>query len=451
MGRWTKARPVRWLVRQGGPRWLLRSAAGAGNLPARLLASRHEPEKAYELQGLIRAEGPLSGSRTLLATGRYDVVEAVLTDDDFEAGVGASWTARFALEAGMDERSRGPLETPSLLVSDPPEHTRMRRLVSRAFTPRAIRGMEPRVHEITAELLDRLEGLAASGEPVDVVEHFAKRLPVAVIADLLAVPVGMLDQILRWADDAAPALDFGVTYREFRAADVALTQTNAWLVGHFERLRANPGEDLFSELVRISDEDGSRLSGSELVSLAQLLVAAGFVTVVDMLGNGIVALLRHPDQLDGLRADPTGWPNAVEEILRYESPVQITARFCVRSREFEGRVLPKGQGVMAVLGAANRDPEIFARPGTFDVRRENAHDHLAFSRGIHHCLGAGLARLEGQVALRNIMERFPQMTLVGEPRLRASAMVRGFEQVFVLLGPPRADDPVCSRGEEATP
>lgn len=435
MRRWARPRPVRWFIRHGAPRWLLLLAARTGNEPAQLLSLREDPEASYHLQERIRAAGSLAGGSALMATGRYQICTEILVDKDFEAGVGSSRVARLVLNAGRDGRSVGPLDPPSLLVSDPPDHTRMRRLVSRVFSPRSVAAMQPRICELTEELLDRLEDRAAAGEPIDLVEHFAMRLPVAVIADILALPVQMLDQILRWADEAAPALDLGVTRREFAAADEALLQTNAWLVQHFHRLRKNPGDDLLSELVQIVDTDGTRLSDAELVSVAQLLVAAGFVTIVDMLASGIVALLRHPDQLAGLLAAPAGWPNAVEEILRYASPVQVTARFSARRRELDGCPLPKGQSVLALLGAANRDPAVFTDPDAFDVCRVNAREHVAFSRGIHHCLGAGLARLEGQVALRLLVERFPQMRLAGEPEPRRSAMLRGYTRVLVVLSP----------------
>jgi cytochrome P450 len=405
----------------------------------------------YEKQAIIREEGLFSGSRVLLATGRHDIAEEVLTDDFFQAGVGSAAIARMALHAGMHDLSMGPLDPPSLLVSDPPEHTRMRRLVAKGFTPQSVHGLEPRIVEIADRLLDELAATSRPDDPIDLVERYTKRLPVAVISDILSVPVDMLDQILRWSDQAAPSLDFGVTFREFLDADRALTQTNAWLRNHFEQLRAEPTGDLFSDLVRVSDNDPDRLSETELVSMTQLLVAAGFVTIVDMLGSGVALLLRHPDQLTALRAEPALWPNAVEEILRYDSPVQITARFSSRNQELGGRRLAKGQGVVVLLGAANRDPRVFPEPEVFDIARDNARDHMAFSRGVHHCLGSGLARLEGRIALQRLMERFPHMTLLADPELKESAFVRGYESVPVLLGreagstTPTNTDPVHDR------
>jgi len=431
---------ARWAIRHGAPRVLLRVMTWLRRPAGRVLFERADPERVYDLHAGIRSGGPLVGDAVALVTARHDTVSELLRDPGYEAGARSSKVATWAMRAGRAPDALGPLDPPSLLVVDPPDHTRYRRLVSRVFTPRAVAALAPDVERIAAGLLDRFEKDAEDGV-VDLVPSYAKRLPVAVIAHLMGIPERMLDQFLSWSDSAAPALDLGLTYREYAVADQALQETNRWLREHFRTLRASDGDDLLSRLVRIVDDeegDGGGLTEEELLATAQLLLAAGFVTIVDMVSSGAVLLLRHPDQLAGLRADPSGWPAAVEEILRYESPVQVTARFSAARATLGGRRLSRGQAVVALLGGANRDPEVFADPDRFDVRRANARDHLAFSRGLHHCLGSGLARLEGEVGFRLLFERFPELALHGTPVRRPGAVLRGWSSVPVRTGAARS-------------
>jgi cytochrome P450 len=427
----TVGRFARWIVRHGAPRVLLRLMTWIGSPVGRVLFDRDDQERIYDLHARIRDRGPLVGSSVAVATADHGTVTDVLRDQRYHAGPESSPVARWATRQGRAHDALGPLDPPSLLVVDPPDHTRYRRLVSGVFTARAVAEQEPEIERIARELVAAFP----SPHAVDLVPAYAKRLPVAVIAHLMGIPERMLDQFLSWSDSAAPALDLGLTYRQYRVADQALRETNRWLREHFGRLREGDGDDLLSRLVRISDEEGG-LSEEELLATSQLLLAAGFVTIVDMLANGAVLLLRHPDQLARLRADPSGWPTAVEEILRYESPVQVTARFSTRRAVLGGRRLSRGQAVLALIGGANRDPEVFDDPDVFDTRRANARDHLAFSRGLHHCLGSGLARLEGAVGLRVLFESFPEMALLGEPVRRPGAVLRGYGSVPVLLGAP---------------
>jgi len=444
---------ARWAIRHGAPRVLLRVMTWLRRPAGRVLFERADPERVYDLHAGIRAGGPLVGDAVALVTARHDTVSELLRDPAYEAGARSSRVASWAMRAGTAPDALGPLDPPSLLVVDPPDHTRYRRLVSRVFTARAVAAMAPDVERIATGLLDAIEEQAEDGV-VDLVPAYAKRLPVAVIAHLMGIPERMLDQFLSWSDSAAPALDLGLTYREYAVADRALQETNRWLREHFRRLRAGDGDDLLSRLVRIVDDaddadgadgaddadgaDRGGLTEEELLATAQLLLAAGFVTIVDMVSSGAVLLLRHPDQLAALRADPSGWPAAVEEILRYESPVQVTARFSAARATLGGRRLPRGQAVVALLGGANRDPEVFADPDRFDVRRANARDHLAFSRGLHHCLGSGLARLEGEVGFRLLFERFPELALHGTPVRRPGAVLRGWSSVPVRTGAARS-------------
>jgi cytochrome P450 len=439
---------ARWAVRHGAPRVLLRVMTWLRRPAGRVLFERADPEHVYDLHARIRAGGPVVGDAVALVSARHATVSQLLRDPAYEAGTRSSRVATWAMRAGTAPDALGPLDPPSLLVVDPPDHTRYRRLVGRVFTARAVAALAPDVERIAAGLLDAVEKDAADGV-VDLVPAYAKRLPVAVIAHLMGIPEHMLDQFLRWSESAAPALDLGLTYREYAVADQALQETNRWLREHFRRLRAGDGDDLLSRLVHIVDDmadvddvadvaddaAGGGLTEEELLATAQLLLAAGFVTIVDMISNGAVLLLRHPEQLARLRADPTGWPAAVEEILRYESPVQVTARFSAARTTLGGRRLSRGQAVLALLGGANRDPEVFADPDVFDVTRANARDHLAFSRGLHHCLGSGLARLEGEVGFRLLFERFPGLRLHGDPVRRPGAVLRGWSSVPVRTGP----------------
>jgi cytochrome P450 len=434
---------LRWTIRHGGPRGVLRVMTWAKSPVGRVLFDRAGQEDIFTLHQKIRRRGTITGSSIALATSHHETSGLILRSPLFHAGADSSPIARWAMERGVNPKALGPLDPPSLLVVDPPDHTRYRRLVSKVFTPRAVANLEPEITRITAELLDELVD-----QPVaNIVDAYAKRLPVAVIALMLGIPETMLGQFLIWSDQAVPSLDLGITHHEFKLADQALTETNAWLREHFQHLRENPGPDLLSELVAMVDQ-GDRLTEEELLATAQLVLAAGFVTIVDMLASGVVLLLRHPAQLASLRADPSGWPNAIEEILRFESPVQLTARFATEKTTIGQRKFSRGQAVIPMLGGANRDPAVFEDPETFDVTRENAKDHLAFSRGIHHCLGSGLARLEGEIALRSLFERFPTLCLAAEPVRRPGAMLRGYEQVLIVPGPARAvpPSPGCTTG-----
>jgi cytochrome P450 len=428
-------------VRHGVPAFYLSRAARRGDLVGRLLrdpAVRADPHGVYEQ---LRARGPLVPSTLGLVTTSHAVVQDVLRSDRFGVGFDRSTLPRlfrWALDFGDDPDTAGVAEPPSMLVVDPPDHTRYRRLVSRAFTPRAIAAFEPMIERTTAELLD---ALAAAGGTVDLVDGWAAPLPVLVIAELLGVPKERRDLFLRWGAAVAATLDPGLPFRRYREAERALRGLHDFLRQHFDRLRRAPGDDLVSRLVALQQDGGgpgdpasgeAALTERELHATVMLLLGAGFETTVNLLGNAVVALDAHRDQWEALAADPTGWDGAVEEVLRYDSPVQITGRTS-RGAEVAGRVIPAGHRVTVLLGAANRDPEVFDAPARFDVTRPNARDHLAFSAGLHYCLGAGLARLEAVVALRMLTERFPELRLAGRPVRRDLQTLRGFEHLPVRL------------------
>jgi cytochrome P450 len=240
--------------------------------------------------------------------------------------------------------------------------------------------------------------------------------------------------VLDFGSAAAPSLDLGLGFRRYRSVSRALAQFDAWLGRHLETLRRTPGDDLLSQLVAVR-EDGRGLDETELKATAGLVLAAGFETTVNLLGNGIALLHDHPDERARVTADPSLWPNVVEEALRLDPPVLLTGRMAVRDTEVGGQEVRGGSMVTAILGGANRDPEVFADPLRFDVARTNARDHISFSAGRHHCLGAQLARMEGEVGLRAIWERFPDLRLEPGARRRETRILRGFETLPATLRP----------------
>ena len=422
---------VRWGVRHALPAVFLDRAARSGDPVGRLLRDTAVRDQPYGVYEELRAGGPLVGSSLGLVTTSHRVASEVLRSDRF--GVGWDRSAaprliRWALRFGDELDATGVAEPPSMLVVDPPDHTRFRRLVSRAFTPRATAAFEPVVQRTAEALLDALE---LRGGTVDLVETYAAQLPVLVIADLLGVPVERREDFLRWGAAAAATLDPGLSFRRYLAAERGLRAMHAFLREHFQRLRREPADDLVSRLVGLPDDEA--LTERELHATVMLLLGAGFETTVNLLGNGVVLLDAHRDQREALLADPAGWDGAVEEVLRHDSPVQITGRTAKADAVVAGRDVRAGTRVTVLLGAANRVPEDFDDPARFDVTRANARDHLAFSAGIHYCVGAGLARLEGVVGLRALTERFPDLRVSGRPVRRELQTLRGFEHLPVTL------------------
>lgn len=422
---------VRWGVQHGLPRAALLAAARRGDPQARLfVASNALPTEA--LSGLfddIRGRGPLVEGAFSKVTASHAVVREVLTSNDFRSGIGAGsgWLARLAEWSVPD--ALHPMVPPSLLVTEPPDHTRYRRLVTRVFTARAVEGLRGWTERTAHELLDALD----PADPVDLVEAYCALLPVTVIAEVLGVPPGERRRVLELGTAAAPSLDMGLTWRRFRRVDAALVAFDAWLAGHLGRLRVRPGDDLLSRLVA-EREDGVGLTEVELRATAGLVLAAGFETTVNLLGNGIALLCGDPGQLAVLRREPERWATAVEEVLRVDPPVLLTGRTCVRDTEVAGVPVAAGAVVTVVLAGANRDPLVFEEPGRFDVCRVNAREHVAFSAGRHHCLGAALARMEGEVGLRVLFERFPRLRLSPGAVHRSTRVLRGYARLPAVLG-----------------
>lgn len=426
---------MRWVLAHGIIRAITHRQARKGNLVSRLMvepALREDPFATYEQ---IRAAGPMAGDGPFRVTCSHEVASAILRSDAF--GVPAA-NAHFpeplhsAFLATMTDYDVGPVDPPSLLAIDAPDHTRLRRLVARDFTARRVARMTEEVEATTRRLLDEMAG--TSGE-IDLVEHFAARLPVAVIADLLGVPADDRGQLLGWGNEAAKQLDGGLGYREFRRTARAVTEMHQWVQAHLDRLRERPGDDLLSALLQnieaLPTED--RPAEAELRMIGLLVLGAGFETTVNLIGNAVALLDHHPDQKQRCLDDPGLWGNAVEEVLRFDSPVQFTGRTAVAPATVAGVDVQPGTTVLLVLGATNRDPEVFTDPHTFDVGRAGADAHLAFSLGAHFCLGAQLARLETRIALRELYRRFPGLRVSGRPARRGTQVLRGYERLPVTL------------------
>jgi cytochrome P450 len=368
----------------------------------------------YETFAAMREHDPvlqqpgLDGETPIWFLTRYEDVVAMLLDDE-----------RFVLDAALalTPEELEARETPippeldklinrHVLTTDGDDHRRLRRLVSKAFTPRMVEQLRPRIQEIADELLENVE---ARGE-ADLVDAFAFPLPIIVIAELLGIPSEDRDRFRVWSNTfVSPPLGEDALERFLEHTRELLT----YLTELFERRRTDPAEDLVSALVQ-AEEQGDSLSENELFSMVILLIVAGHETTVSLIANSVLALLRHPEELERLRNDPTLVPAAVEELLRYDSPVERTlTRWAATDVELGRRTIRRGDFVVAVLGSANRDPERFSDPDTLDLDREDVR-HVGFGRGRHFCLGAPLARVEAEIALTTLLRRLPGLRLTAQ-------------------------------------
>ncbi|HKC51985.1 MAG TPA: cytochrome P450, partial [Myxococcota bacterium] len=317
-----------------------------------------------------------------------------------------------------------------MLLKDGGDHARLRTLVNKAFTPRVIAELRPRVQAIADELLDAAAQLGG----FDAIADLGMPLPITVIAELLGVPLESRADLKRWSDGLATFLDGTIRERGLFAAATACIEMRAYMEPLFAERRARPRDDLISRLLEAHEVD-DRLSEDELFATVVLVLGAGHETTTNLIGNGLYTLLRHSDELAKLRARPELIPTAVEELLRFEPPVTMTSRVPMERapRTLLGREILPGQEVAVMLAAANRDPEVFPAPDRLDLARSD-NRHLAFGFGAHFCLGAALARLEGQIALGSAVARFPGMKLADEtPRWRPGIVLRGFLALRVRL------------------
>jgi cytochrome P450 len=433
---------LHWLALHGFIRGVAKIGVRRGEPPARLVADPEVIADPVPFIEELRPLGPLlKGATAYLAVGHATAHELLRSDDFRVLMYGGNLPAPMRwLETRLRDDLFHPLRAPSLLAVEPPDHTRYRKTVSAVFTSRAVAALREGVEQTATELLDQLAGDSGVSDVVDIVGRYCSQLPVAIISDILGVPERDRRRVLEFGELAAPSLDFGLPWRQYRSVQDGIAGFNYWLADHLQQLRRNPGDDLMSQVIQKSESGSAEtyLSASELQALAGLVLAAGFETTVNLLGNGIRMLLDTPEHLDTLRQRPELWPNAVEEILRLESPVQLTARVALRDVEIAGARINRDEMVVVYLAAANRDPEVFPDPHRFDIERANAGKHLAFSGGRHFCLGAALARAEGEVGLRTFFERFPQVRAAGAGSRRDTRVLRGWSRLPVRLGPARS-------------
>jgi len=377
----------------------------------------------YPTYHRLRAEDPVHHNPLgFWVLTRYEEVVAALRDPRLiKEPIAAFVAARFG--APM------PAMGLSMLDRDPPDHTRLRSLVNKAFTPRVVEGLRPHIQKIVDGLLARVEGAGT----MDLIEEFAYPLPVTVICQMLGVPVEDRERFKQWGLDIARGLDAILLPPDSDVARRSVAARRA-LADYFRALiaerRAAPRGDMLSDLIA-AEEAGDKLSEDELLATCILLLVAGHETTVNLIGNGTLALLRHPDQLRRLREDPGLIASAVEELLRYDGPVQRTARIPREDITIGGRTIGKGEMVMPFLGAADRDPAQFPEPDRLDITRAD-NRHIAFGWGIHFCLGAPLARVEGQIAINTLVGRLPKLALATDrPEFRQSLTLRGLKSLPV--------------------
>ena len=376
------------------------------------LTSAEVREDPYPTYHALRRIDPVHRLRLVDAwlLTRYRDIEAVLRDH-----------RRFG-NAGRILVQTVPL---SLLDLDPPEHTRLRALVSKAFTPKAVAMLRTHIEETTARLLDAVAGT----NRFDLIAALAYPLPVTIIAEMLGVRPRDRDRFEEWSNSLALAVDPLVSRGQVDRIKHAAEEAYAYFETIIDERRRRPREDLVSALLA-AEEEGDRLTHEELLSAMLLILMAGFETTRNLIGNGMLALLRNPHQMQRLRSDPALLDSAIDELLRYDSPGQLNGRCAREDAELGGKRIRAGDVVISVIGAANRDPEVFDDPDTLDIgRREQS--HLSFGRGIHYCLGAALAMMEARIAFAAVLDRFASIRLAAEPRHRATVVLRGVEDLWI--------------------
>jgi cytochrome P450 len=399
------------------------------------LASPRFKADPYPFYARLRAENPvyrtsvhLPDRREAWLVTRYDDVVGALRDRRLAKDPHNAMRPGKAAREPWVPAVFKPLSR-NMLDLDAPDHTRLRGLVHKAFSPRLVEQLTCRIQALCDDLLDAAQRAAS----VDLVAGYALPVPATVIAELLGVPAADRHRFHRWSSRVVSIS----SARDGLLAIPSLWQFVRYLRRLFERRRADPGDDLISALLRV-EEAGDRLSHDELLAMVFLLLVAGHETTVNLIASGTLALLQHPDQMERLRCEPALVPKAVEELLRFVSPVEIaTERYAREDMEIAGVAIPRGGLVLAVLGSANRDPQRFIKPDDLDLGRE-PNPHLAFGRGAHACLGAPLARLEGQIAIRTLLRRLPNLRLgVAAESLqwRRGAFLRGLERLPVVAAP----------------
>jgi cytochrome P450 len=385
---------------------------------------RTDPYPRYEQ---LRAHGAVVGVRPgLMVVVGYPECDAALRDGRLRVQDSASYDAVYP-DWREHPALRGYLD--SMLYRNPPDHARMRRLVSGGFTPRRVTGLRPAIEQLTDRLLDQLAEVGGAVAAVDFITEFASRLPIAVISALLGVPEQDQAWFRRIAADVTIALEGITNQAALAVADEAMQDLGDYFVALIERRRPEPADDVVSALVHSPAE---RLSQQELVGNMMLLLTAGFETTSFLLGHGLLLALQHRHHASRLRAEPGFAVGYVEETLRFEAPVQATSRWAATELALLGNPVPAGTKVVLILGAANRDPRRFAEPGRFDPDRGDIQP-LSFGAGGHFCLGAPLSRMEAQIALPRLVRRFPKLALAGSPLRRDTWVGRGLDELAIRV------------------
>lgn len=343
--------------------------------------------------------------------------------------LGRLWAPRFAAEPMPAFEL---IHVHSLLENEPPVHTRLRRLVAAAFARGHVERLRAGIVGLAEALADDVADAGSGGSPVDLIATYAEPLPVAVIAELLGVPESDRGLLRPWSNAIVKMYEYAVSPQQRADAELASAEFVGYLRELVRARRRSPGPDLISSLIVETDGDGARLSEDELVTTCTLLLNAGHEATVNVVGNGVTALLLHGDELAAVRADPGLVPTAVEELIRYDSPLQLFERTATADTQVGDVVVEAGTTIAALLGSANRDPAVFTEPDRFDVRRTE-NPHLGFGAGIHFCVGAPLARVELQASLQTLLARFPRLALHEQPRRRPEFVIRGVQTLPVTL------------------
>jgi len=388
----------------------------------------------YPLYAAARELGPLrklTDMPAYLCTG-YAEINAVLRDGTFGKQVFESWPPELLAVLPEDGAVRAIGQ--SILDMNPPDHRRVRSLISSAFTQRRISGLESAIARVAEALLDELAERGAGGASVDFMESFAFSLPVTVICELIGVPEKDRHRFRPLAHELTAALELIADFESLGTADEAARELRVYFDELAEQRRREPQDDLVSALVQVNDAHDGRLSGAELVANLILLLVAGFETTTHLLGNGLFLGFENPQVLEEVRKGAIPVSAFVEEVLRYDSPVQLTSRFAlVDGAKVGEQEVERGDQVLMLIGAAHRDPKRFQYPDAFDPTRPD-NVPLSFGAGIHYCLGQGLAKLEAQVAFEKLFERFPDIAPAGTPTRRDRLVLRGYETLPVTLG-----------------
>jgi cytochrome P450 len=377
----------------------------------------------YPHYARMRAVDPLYRASESFVASRHAEVSLVMRDKRFGKDYVERTTRRYGPQAWEQPIFQSVRHW--MLQQDPPDHTRLRGLVVKAFTARRVEDMRPRIQEIVDQTLD---AIIPKGR-MDLIEDFAFRLPVTIICDMLGIPEEHREAFYKGSRHGGRLLDpVPMTPAEIAEANAGQAMSRMYFHQLFELRRRNPGDDLTTQLVH-AEEDGNKLTNEELTANIILLFGAGHETTVNLIGNGLLALHRHPDQLALLKSNPSLITNAIEEFLRYDSSVQMTGRVAMEDVELAGKTIAKGENVLCLLGSANRDPEVYPdRPETLDIIRPNVKP-LSFGGGIHFCLGAQLARIEAEIAIATLLRRIPELRIdnVDNPEWRPTFVLRGLK------------------------